>query len=516
MFQFSMSANPPKPEGGLEAIMNSSNKLLEFQENIFKELKGTELLCTKCDQYGTFKLKGRGGTAAKLTLTKKIQITCTNCNMDTILGLILTANDKHRDPENRAWIIKNNAEMKRLMENHMTLATGIQNKLQGERVSEAKRTKTGPMDKFRIRLAVEPKEREENQRKFTAPPSSANSEPPKINELKHVTMKNDDPYVRELEKEVEELKRENKQLKDIVLNFQKENLETRARIDKLEMIVMNNMGSMARGRSGSKGRKEIPGHKPVNRRSSRTPSRPIRKRSNSTHQPRTTAWTEVVKKGITRAFNGRSKNKIRQEMKKSFGEQHEPVEFERIRFLVSNSLALKKCPRNEKRAWTRRALKFLTIERDAFDFSTIGNNVIEIYVPESASESVRVKLRERNIEIITQIKGYEGQNPENAKRATISRLAVAYGRATLRKLRACILRGHSQEITEAVIAKELTYRKSIEEAEFNVEPLGGKNGGLSSKRKYDENGEETHLRDTEMMVVSNNESIAPTGAASQC
>lgn len=131
----------------------------------------------------------------------------------------------------------------------------------------------------------------------------------------------------------------------------------------------------------------------------------------------------------------------------------EPVEFGKLRFLINNSRALKV---QKPRPVIRAILKTLKIEKKTFDFSKIGNSVVEIYYPKTEETFIKDAIKAKNLVLINegvmQAPAF-GQMNQEIKTKIINRLTSLYRFNKLKKLRECILEGYTPEIQEEVLTK---------------------------------------------------------------
>jgi hypothetical protein len=94
-------------------------------------------------------------------------------------------------------------------------------------------------------------------------------------------------------------------------------------------------------------------------------------------------------------------------------------------------------------------------QRDVFLHSTIGNSIVELYVPALARDYIAGSLKMKGVPVEdsfdpTQVPTYGRITQEEAKDFIVRRLAFLYRRARLVRLKACVLSGFNEEICEAV------------------------------------------------------------------
>jgi hypothetical protein len=141
-----------------------------------------------------------------------------------------------------------------------------------------------------------------------------------------------------------------------------------------------------------------------------------------------------------------------------------PVEFDRVSFRVQSGI-FSKYKAGDRFFIARMLLKQLGLgggpdsRRKYFDLSLIGNSVIEIYVPRPELVQVQKILRDHNLSVIEEgplfSPDFGTASSEKIRDAVVSRLSGLYRRASLMRLKECILRDLPEELKQAIREKAI-------------------------------------------------------------
>jgi hypothetical protein len=202
-------------------------------------------------------------------------------------------------------------------------------------------------------------------------------------------------------------------------------------------------------------------------------------------QERTNAeknWAQVAAKLQPRQLKTRDKRLIERALRP----RTEPLEFDRVAFRV-NSNIFKKYKNKDKFYIARMLVKTMGLgaTRDRrslyFDLSLIGNSVVELYVPRPQLEEVKRIIVEKNLQLIDddrrRLPDFTRVSKEKVKEAMTTRLALLYRRATLVKLKECILKDLPEEEQRTIVEKSKSAanlgQRILADAAFEAEPMDG-------------------------------------------
>ena len=158
----------------------------------------------------------------------------------------------------------------------------------------------------------------------------------------------------------------------------------------------------------------------------------------------------------------------------------EPASFEKICFRIPDARQLKKCESAEDaRVIINQFLKLLEIKHLVFQWSKIGNSLIEIIVPTEEIAEVRYKINSHDMQILENPRLWEAPShfvgKSNCQERFITRVAHQYCNARLTKIKECILRnipGTIQALLQITI-DEITSKRSEAQAANKPSPSNG-------------------------------------------
>jgi hypothetical protein len=187
----------------------------------------------------------------------------------------------------------------------------------------------------------------------------------------------------------------------------------------------------------------------------------------------TLSFAEVVSKGKAKCDTNKldikkiakmafQKPKSKKTASKNADGSSQPTEFAKIQFAINPS-ALKKCKNQKDKISALWAIvRELGIRKSVFEVSKVGNAVAEIYVPTAEETRIKEILDKKGAELKTidpNPNNTNGKGGDRVRQAT-DRLAIIYHRATLKKLKECIIRGLSESMISTIKEKDAIMNKA--------------------------------------------------------
>ena len=495
MIQSGSVPTDPPPEATAEGrilLMEETEKRI-VQEVNQAELK---LECPKCLSKGGLNSQGVGGSATT-TAHRQIQMGCGNCKSKTVLRLVL---------EHNAELIKCNANVVELQKQLMNLKDSIKTRGRAEstgtkrlKLSSKERSKERPITGFlssamgkspvlSVNMDMEMDESPTRPENSTA---SSRFEPARM-EQDETTIQSLREIITELKEELKAQRELNKchlemisQLNDTIKTLRdpaavQENAARGGnRINKPPARGMNYVQRQSLSWADEIDNGEFPelptfrdqgGRAAVQKNAALGGNRINKPPANSMFNMN---YASKVVNGKPRRLSQRDKKLI----ERATTPRPEPVEFDRVRFKINSSI-FSKYKGREKYYIARQLLKTIGLgskrneKSKYFDLSLVGNSIIELYVPRPGRDSVIDILRARNLEIISagmlDLPEHSRISQETARNYLVSRLSVLYKRASLIRLKECILRGVPEDLQQMIVNKANTVLQILEENDGGI------------------------------------------------
>jgi hypothetical protein len=171
-----------------------------------------------------------------------------------------------------------------------------------------------------------------------------------------------------------------------------------------------------------------------------------------------TTWADVLTSGKQETKIKPLKTtarKLKDQAQKMLRPAGPPAKFELIAFKLNDSRPLKKC-KNFREVWQlmNQFFKSMKIRDLVFQWSKIGNSIVEIMVPENELRTVKIALLDNDIMIIENPKLWEAPphhtGPWNGDRF-IKRKAFLYRTTKLQNMKECIMRRVPADLQQEIL-----------------------------------------------------------------
>ena len=202
-------------------------------------------------------------------------------------------------------------------------------------------------------------------------------------------------------------------------------------------------------------------------------------------------WTAVTRKNSSSATTqpqrkgDRENHSCRKAATKLLQPKRDPMEFSVVRIKINDTRPLRNVKGKERAKILRETSKVLGVEKSTALISTIGNSIIEFYIPGKDEATVRERLVSKKVEIIEGVLAshqptHAQQSPEACKESTVKRLTHLCLVARTKNLQETILEGSDQATRSAVLER---YRMVLKNPDA---PLGRPRVPVESIMQTDE------------------------------
>ena len=145
-------------------------------------------------------------------------------------------------------------------------------------------------------------------------------------------------------------------------------------------------------------------------------------------------------------------------VQKMLAPTHEPAQFSVIRIGINDSRPLRNIRGTARDKLVKEVANSLGISKFTILASTIGNSILEFYVPVGTVDVVMTKLKDANVQILENFDPFKlpthgRQSAESCKVSTVNRLAHLCLVAKLVNLQDTILKGAPADVKSAVLDK---------------------------------------------------------------
>ena len=166
----------------------------------------------------------------------------------------------------------------------------------------------------------------------------------------------------------------------------------------------------------------------------------------------------------------RMRHKCNKAVEKLLAPKREPLEFRAIRIRVHDTRPIRDIKGKERQRILQETAKTLGIQEQTALISTIGNSIIEFYVPAGDEATVRKRLEDRKMDIVDGVNvNHQPPHAKQSKEACIEtrvkRLTHMCLVAKTRNLQETILEGADQDLRDAVLQR---YRKIVDEPDATI------------------------------------------------
>jgi hypothetical protein len=198
--------------------------------------------------------------------------------------------------------------------------------------------------------------------------------------------------------------------------------------------------------------------------------------SNESQKP-TYSYAKAAKKAQDRSWGER----VKALAKKAVKAETPPMRFKKLHFQINDTRPFKECKNGgEVISLIWELLKTLKIRNHVLQVSKIGNQIIEIYIPEWKESKVRNALNRASLavfqdfNVMAQVE-HSKMNQDQIKERVVKRMTNLVYKAPLVNLRICMLNGFSTEIQQEILtmveAKKVQAQSKGKSANGN-RPLG--------------------------------------------